>query len=205
MLIRLFVLCAGLATLSACGGSDLQDPPVDMGNFRLGLNIAVADKAEKVPISRTATPDEWEEAMRKAVDDRFGRYAGSRLYNIGISVDGYALAPPGVPVLLAPKSVLVITANVWDDAEQKKLNDEGRQITVWEEGGASVIGTGLTRGRDRQMEVLSYNAVKKVEEWFLTHPEWFDIKSAAPTSEAAQAAPPGRPATTDTQALPVVN
>ncbi len=55
MLIRILVLCAGLAAVSACGRRDLDEPPVDMGNFRLGLNIAVADKAEKVPISRTAS------------------------------------------------------------------------------------------------------------------------------------------------------
>ncbi len=30
----------------------------------------------------------------EAVQDRFGRYNGDRFYNIGINVDGYALAPP---------------------------------------------------------------------------------------------------------------
>lgn len=179
MLMRPLALCAVLA-ITACGRSDLEEPPADLGNFRLGLNIAVADNAEKVPISRTATEEEWETSIRQAVDDRFGRYSGSKLYNIGISVDGYALAPPGIPVIAAPKSVLVVTANVWDDAAQKKLNAEGRQITVWEDAGANILGSGLIRGRDAQMERLSYNAVKKVEEWFLEHPEWFDIPTAAP-------------------------
>ncbi|WP_128254708.1 hypothetical protein [Falsirhodobacter deserti] len=187
MPIRLLVLCAGLAALTACGRSDLEDPPADLGNFRLGLNIAVADNAEKVPISRTATPDEWETAIRKAVDDRFGRYRGSKLYNIGISVDGYALAPPGIPVIAAPKSVLVITANVWDDAAQTKLNAEGKQITLWEDAGANILGSGLIRGRDRQMESLAYNAAKKVEEWFQQNPEWFDIQQ--PAAAAADAVP----------------
>ena len=192
-MIRLLVLCAGLAALVACGRSDLEEPPVDMGNFRLGLNIVVADKAEKVPISRTATPDEWEAAIRQAVQDRFGRYKGSKLYNIGISVDGYALAPPGIPVIAAPKSVLVITANVWDDAAQQKLNAEGKQIHLWEDAGANILGSGLIRGRDRQMESLAYNAAKQVEIWFQSNPEWFDIRSAAPATLAAQTAPPDRP------------
>lgn len=193
MLIRLFALCAALG-LAACGRSDLEDPPVDMGNFRLGLNIVVADNVEKVPISRTASPDEWEASVREAVNDRFGRYKGSKLYNIGISVDGYALAPPGIPVIAAPKSVLVVTANVWDDASQTKLNAEGKQITVWEDAGANILGSGLIRGRDAQMERLSYNAVKQVEAWFQENPAWFDIHSAAPATAAAQSAPPGRPA-----------
>lgn len=190
---RAIALCLSLGMLAACGQRDLDEPPVDMGNFRLGLNIVVADNAEKVPISRNATPDEWEAAMSKAVTDRFARYKGSRLYNIGISVDGYALAPPGIPVLAAPRSVLVVTANVWDDAEQKKLNATGKQFTVWEDGGASIIGTGLTRSAEDQMEVLSYFAVKKIEEWLVENPSWFGITSAAPIGPVAQASPPRRP------------
>ena len=193
--------------LSACGKSDLAEPPVPLGDFALGLNIVVADKVQKVPISRTATVEEWEEVMSKAVDDRFGRYTGTRLYNIGIAVEGYALAPPGIPVVAAPKSILVITANVWDDAKQVKLNPEGEQFTVFESlSGDTVIGTGLTRSKRQQMEALSYNAVRKVEQWFLTHPEWFNIgpdgttapvwddsPSVAPT--AATVRPPRRPVT----------
>lgn len=193
--------------LAACGKSDLADPPVPLGDFALGLNIVVADKVQKVPISRTASVEEWEEVMSKAVDARFGRYTGSRLYNIGIAVEGYALAPPGIPVVAAPKSILVITANVWDDAKQVKLNPEGEQITVFESlSGDTVIGTGLTRSKRQQMEALSYNAVKKIEHWFLTHPEWFnmapdgsampvwdDSPSVAPTTATMR--PPRRPAT----------
>jgi len=126
--------------------------------------------------SRAATPEAWEAAIKKAVDDRFGRYNGSKLYNIGISIDAYALAPPGVPVVLKPKSVLVITANIWDDAAQKKLNPEGKQFTIFEKMSAeTVVGSGLTQSKERQMEILSYNAVKKVEEWLLENPEWFGL------------------------------
>lgn len=194
------LLAAGLA-LAACDRRDLEKPPVPLGDFALGLNIVVADKVQKVPISREATPDEWEAAMKKAVNDRFGRYTGSTLYNIGISVDGYALAPPGIPVIAAPKSVLVITANIWNDAEQKKLNPEGYQITVMESiSGATVIGSGLTRTKAQQMDALSYNAVYKVQQWLLAHPEWFPAAPGAvvpagqlPAAPAAPAnpAPPG--------------
>lgn len=167
--------------LAACGQSDLADPPVPLGDFALGLNIVVADKVEMVPISRKATPDEWETAMKKAVADRFGRYEGTKLYNIGISVDGYALAPPGIPVVAAPKSVLVVTANIWDDAAGKKLNVEGRQFTVFESlSGDTVIGTGLTRTKQQQMDALSYNAAKKVETWLLENPEWIGLPPLPP-------------------------
>ena len=192
MMRSLSACIVSLGLLSACAESDLVEAPVPLGNFALGLNIVVADNVQKVPISRDATVEEWEATMKKAVDDRFGRYKGTKLYNIGISVDGYALAPPGIPVVAAPKSILVITANVWDDAAQKKLNEKGEQITVFESlSGETVIGTGLTRSKQQQMDALAYNAVKRVEDWFLKHPEWFDIDpdplGASATAEAVPA------------------
>lgn len=171
------ILAAGV--VAGCARNDLNDPLAPLGAFGLGLNIVVADNAQKVPISREASEEEWEAAVKQAVADRFGRYEGTRLYNIGISVDGYALAPPGIPILAAPKSVLVITANVWDDAAGKKLNAEGAQFTIFESlSGETVIGTGLTRSKREQMAALSYNAAKRVEEWFLENPEWFGMTQA---------------------------
>jgi hypothetical protein len=188
--MRLIALLS-LGLLAACATNDLADPPVPLGDFQLGHNVVVADKMQMVPISRPATVDEWETAMKEAVENRFGRYEGTKLYNIGISVDGFALAPPGIPVVAAPKSVLVITANIWDDAAQKKLNEKGKQLTVFEGlSPESVIGSGLTRTKAQQMEALSYNAVKAVERWLLTNPEWFGIdpeaaKTALAAAEAA--------------------
>ena len=177
--VRFLAVGLGLCVLAACQTTDLMEPPVPLGNFALGLNIAVADNVQKVPISREVTPDAWKAAVVKAVDDRFGRYQGTKLYNIGISIDAYALAPPGIPVVLKPKSVLVITANIWDDAAQKKLNSEGKQLTIFEKVSAeTVIGSGITRTKQQQMDVLSYNAAKAVEGWLLTHPEWFGMPTA---------------------------
>nr|WP_232489125.1 hypothetical protein [Rhodobacter amnigenus] len=187
LILRRVALFAGLSMLAACAGNDLEEPPVPLGDFALGLNIVVADNVQKVPISREASAEEWEAVMKEAVAARFGRYEGSRLYNIGISVDGYALAPPGIPVVAAPKSVLVITANIWDDATQTKLNPEGEQFTVFEGmSGDTVIGSGLTRTKKKQMEVLSYNAVKRVEAWLAQHPEWFPTGGAVPVPATAE-------------------
>lgn len=216
--LRPAALALGLLALAGCARNDLEEAPVPLGDFALGLNIVVADNVQKVPISREASVEEWEAAMKQAVADRFGRYQGSRLYNIGISVDGYALAPPGIPIIAAPKSVLVITANIWDDATQTKLNAEGKQITVFESlDGDSFIGTGLTRNRKQQMDALSYNAVKRVEQWLLDHPEWFPTgpdavplaapldASAEPAATVASAQPTGAapaPATPQRSPLP---
>ena len=187
-----FMLAAGL---SACAAkSDLAEPPANLGNFVLGHNIVVVDNIQKVPISRDADPKDWEVAMKKAIEDRFGqkRYDGDRIYNLGISVDAYALAPPGIPIVASPKSAVVITASIWDDATQKKLNNEGVQFTVFEGlNGETLIGTGLTRNGEEQMQALSYNAAKRVETWLLDNPEWFGLppKAVSTAPDAAAAAP----------------
>lgn len=185
------LLC--LPLLAACATEDLAtSPPVPLGEFDLGLNITVTTNMQKVPISREATGAEWEAAMEKAIADRFGRYDGNRLYNFGISIDAYALAPPGIPVIAAPKSVLAITANIWDDRIKTKLNPEGKQMIVFEGfSGESVIGTGITRTREEQMAALAFNAAKAVERWLLENPRWFDVDPAAAAAAlAAGAAPP---------------
>ncbi len=176
MLRRFLAVLLGVSLLASCQKNDLAEAPVPLGNFKLGLNIVVADNMKKVPISRPATADEWETALKKSVDARFSRYSGTKFYNIGIAVDGFALAPPGVPIIASPKSVLVITANIWDDATGTKLNAEGVQFTIFESfSGETVLGSGLTRSREKQIEILSYNAAKRVEEWILENPEWVGL------------------------------
>jgi hypothetical protein len=151
---------------------------------------------QKVAISRNATPEEWETALEAAMEQRFGRYEGAKLYNIGISIDAFALAPPGVPLVLNPKSALGITVTVWDDAEQKKLNEEGKQIIVMEKmSEKTVLGSGLMQSAAKQMEILSYNAAKSVEGWLLENPEWFGLPPlatpATPVVTTFGATPPG--------------
>jgi hypothetical protein len=217
MILRPLALCLGLLALAACARNDLADPPVPLGDFALGLNIAVADNIQMVPISRPAEPADWEAAIEKAVEDRFGetRYQGTKLYNIGINIDAYALAPPGIPLVASPKSVVVITANIWDDGAEKKLNEEGKQFTVFEGlSGETMIGSGLTKSKKQQMETLAFNAVKRVEDWLLEHPEWFGLtpealKAALEAREAeiaaARKAKAAAPAAAPVEAPPVAN
>jgi hypothetical protein len=191
---RHFAALALCAVLAACQTNDLAEPPVPLGDFSLGLNIVVTDKIQKVVISRDASPEDWEKALKKAIEDRFGRYNGPKLYNLGISIDAYALAPPGVPLVLKPKSALGITANIWDDAAQQKLNVEGKQLIIFEKmSGETVVGSGLTRSKQQQMDILSYNAAKAIEGWLLENPEWFGLPpkpvAAAPTGTSFSTPP----------------
>lgn len=187
-----FALLGLVLILGACAATDpLEEDLPDMGDFRLAYNIVVADNMQQVPPSREASGEEWIEVLTAEIDRRFGGYEGDRLYHIAIHVDAYALAPPGIPVVLQPRSILVISANVWDDELQAKLHEEPRQLTIFEGAAAEtfLIGSGLARTREEQMQVLARNAARQVQLWMLQNPEWFSIdEDAAAEAEAALAA-----------------
>ena len=185
------IALAVCAALSGCGATnDLSKPPTPFGEFQLGYDIVIADKAEPVGPSRKATPEEWEAAMKTAVDARFRRYDGNKLYHLGIAVNAYALAVPGIPILISPKSVVVVSVDVWDDTAQRIINAETKQFTVFEGlSGSTVIGSGLTKTREQQMQTLSENAARQINDWLVTNKVWF-----TPEAAAARAALPPAPA-----------
>lgn len=184
-----FALLGLVLILGACAATDpLEEELPDMGDFRLAYNIVVADNMQQVPPSREASGEEWIEVLTAEIDRRFGGYEGDRLYHIAIHVDAYALAPPGIPVVLQPRSILVISANVWDDELQAKLHEDPEQLTIFEGAAAEtmIIGSGLARSREEQMQVLARNAARRIQLWMLTHPEWFSIdEDAAAEAQAA--------------------
>lgn len=185
-MIRKFAALALMALAVACtDASDLNDAPADLGNFKLGHNVVVASKMRQAALSREATEEEWVAALTKAVDERFGRYDGDRLYHLGVSVEGFSIAPPGVPLVASPKSILIIRVTVWDDALGKKLSDEPKQFTVFESlSGETLVGSGLTQSKEQQMQNLSRNAAKLIQNYMLQNPEWFPGIGEAKASKA---------------------
>ena len=177
--LRRFALLGLFMALAACdaGTKELtEEPPVDLGNFALGHNVVVAEGMQQGPFSRKATEEEVQTALQSAIGQRFGRQDGDKLYHLGLKVEVYALALPGVPVVLTPKSVLAVAANVWDDEKGVKLNDEPKLLTVFEGvSGSTIVGSGLTRRKDEQLEILSRNMARAVERWLLENGQWFDI------------------------------
>jgi hypothetical protein len=175
-LLQKLALLVGIGLLAACGAGDLKKPPVPLGDFVLGLNIAIADTAQVPGISRQATADEWEAAIKQAMDDRFGRYEGNRIYNFGINVEGYVLAPPGVPVVASPRSALIVRVHVFEDATQTQLNPGGERLIMVEGVSAeSFIGSGWTQTKKQQMAKMAYRAALAVQNYLLENPEWFGL------------------------------
>lgn len=178
-------LAAGLALtlLAACAPAtrDLAGPVEPLGEFRLGYNIVNVENTRKVEPSRNATPEEWQAAFTKAIDDRFGRFDGSQLYHIGISVDGYSLAVTGVPVVATPQSVAIIRVWLYDDALGGRVNEEPEQISIFERlpSEAIVLGSGATQTREEQMQNIAENGARLIEVWMRKNPEWFQARPGA--------------------------
>ena len=176
---RVIALLMGIVMLAACNGArDLGDAPVPLGDFNLVHNLAVASKAVQGPLSRTASEEELVKALTDATAERFGRYKGTRNYHFGMSVEGYVLAQPGIPIVFAPKSILIINVTVWDDAKNLKLTPEPHQITVLESlDQGAIVGSGYTKSAEEQLKNLSQNAAKQIENFLVQQNKekgWFN-------------------------------
>lgn len=187
--LRHAALClAAAAALAGCGGRDLSQPAPEFGDMALGYAIVVAKNAQPVGPSRKASPEEWEASIRDAVQARVGRQQGEKLYHLGIGVDGYALAVPGIPIVLSPKSALVASVTLWDDTAQVKVNAEPERFTVLEAiSPETVISSGLTQSRETQIENLSLALARAIENWLVENEEWFTPEAAAGRALRAQA------------------
>ena len=190
------LLLAGLMVAACTNVKDLDDAPAYLGDFRLGHNIVVAPNLTKGPASREATEEEWIEAMTGAIDERFGRYEGDSLYHLGISIEGYVLAIPGIPLVAAPKSALILKVTAWDDANETKLNEKPETITIVESiSGRTLISSGLTQSKETQLKNLTQNAAKLIQNWLVRQNNsegWFEADGVPalqkPQGQQAQAA-----------------
>ena len=94
--MRRLMALFGLLVVTACtNANDLDKEPAYLGNFELGHNVVVAPNLTKGPASREASKEEWTSAVTKAITDRFTRYEGSKLYHLGVSIEGYVSGDPG--------------------------------------------------------------------------------------------------------------
>lgn len=168
-MIRVIAVLMSVAMLAACNGAaDLNKAAVPLGDFNLVHNIAVAPKAQMGPLSRKASAEMLTKALTDATEERFGRYDGTRSYHFGMSIEGYVLAQPGIPLVFAPKSILIVNLTVWDDALNKKLNYKPNQITVLESfDQGPVVGSGYTKSAEEQLKNLSQNAAKSIERYLV--------------------------------------
>ena len=161
----------GLAVLGGCATPDplTQDLP-EMGDFQLALTVVVSENAKKIPPSRNATPEKLKATMVSEIERRFGAYRGGKDFIIAVNIDGYALAPPGIPIVLTPKSILVVSANLWTADPQEKIAGP-EQITTFEGADTLLLGSGLVKDADEQLTTLARNMSRKIQSWLLRNPD----------------------------------
>lgn len=194
-MVRILSALISIVVLTACNGaSDLDKPAVPLGDFNLYHNIVVAPKVQKLPISREVSKEVLTTAIKDAIAERFDRYNGTRNYHFGVSVEGYILAPPGIPLVLAPKSIMILNLTVWDDAAGKKLTAEPHQITVFESlDQGPIVGSGYTKTAEEQLKNLSQNAAKSIESYLVKQNKaegWFERPADAVIERAEVASAP---------------
>ncbi len=164
-----------LLVLGACSGQPLTERPEPIGDFRLGYAIANVERPEQGPFSRVLPDATIKAEAEEAVRARLGRYDGDGLYHVGMAVGGYVLAQPGVPILYSPKSVMIVDVTVFDNATRQKLNAEPHRITAFEglENTVPIVGSGLARNAEAQLENLSEQVAVQLEAWLRENEEWF--------------------------------
>lgn len=166
-LLRPLILASALL-LAACEGTTDQEvtQAAPVGDFKLGYAIVVAKDVEKGPFSRDATPKEIEDAVHAALMEKFGGLDGKSFYHIAVGVGAYALAEPGIPLLVSPKSAMVADVTLWDDRKKAKINPEPHTITVVEAlGTGGLFGSGFSMTREEQLRMLSVRMAEKIEAW----------------------------------------
>ncbi|WP_286193366.1 hypothetical protein [Tropicibacter sp. R16_0] len=187
-MIRLLFSLACVSFLAACGSTQLNEAPEDLGAFSARVIHVYTDKAKQWPLSRSAEPSEWNAPMENAMETRLRRYQGGQEYDVAVSLEGYMLAPPGVPVLVNPKSVAVVNVFVYDVANETFLAKK-QQMEIFEDttGQSAILGSGHSRTKEEQIAGLSLNIADAIEEWIAEqHAEngWFNARAEpAPASE----------------------
>ena len=172
------VALLSVVVLSACGdpNKDLAEAPVAIGDFRLGHTVAFADNIQKPFYSRSLSSDQIEQSVSTAVERRLRRYDGDGLYHLGIVLGGIVLAQPGVPLVATPSSQLLIDITIYNNETRQKLNEEPARLRATEGKWTPVIGSGLARNSEQQLENLSNQIAIQIERWLRRNPEWFEPK-----------------------------
>ncbi|RLJ40776.1 hypothetical protein BCF46_3347 [Litoreibacter meonggei] len=186
--MRAILAALSVATvLSACAVANPDtEEQVPLGDFKLDLNVAVTDNARKMGVTRAATAEEWEQVLEAAIDKRFRRYEGEKLYHLSYSLDGYILATKGGRLALAPRSAMSVTVHVWDSETKTRLEERSKQILVLEQlDGETFIGSGFFNSKEQQMQNLAAQFAKAVERWLVSNGDLFGQDVDAEAKEAA--------------------
>ncbi|MGR3495317.1 hypothetical protein [Citreimonas sp.] len=172
------VLFAALIALAGCTAptDDLDGPLEPLGDFQLGFSEVVAPNLQAMLVTETVDAATWTAAVDEAIETRFGRFEGSRCYHLGVSVEAYSMPPPLLPGRLA----LAARVTVWDDAAQRKLNEDTKLITVIRALDGSI--SRAARTREDKVRLLAEGVARETEDWLREMQQtegWFEASDGA--------------------------
>lgn len=185
-MIRILAFLTSLVLLAACGETELNEAPEDLGDFNMRVSFVYTDKALQWPLSRAAEASEWNEPIERAMAARLGRYSGSGKYDVAVTLEGFLLATGGIPVLVNPKSAAVVNVFVYDVTTQTYLAKE-HQMKIFEDttGESAIIGSGYSRTKAEQIDGLSLRIIDALEEYMAEQHAlhgWFGAATTTPVS-----------------------
>lgn len=178
---RLLTAVMAFLVLAACEATQLNEPPEQLGEFKARVLHVYTEKALQWPLSRKADPSEWNKPMEDALRARLARYDGRQEYDVAVTLEGFLLATPGIPVVVNPKSVAVVNVFVYDVAKKEFLVKK-KQMQIFEDttGESAILGSGYSRTKEEQIAGLSLRIADAIEELLAEeHREkgWFDLRA----------------------------
>ena len=155
------------SALVAVGCTEVDpEVPSPIHDFKLGYATVAAKNAVMAPGSRTAEAGELEAALQASLEERLGKYRGTKFYHVAVAIEAYSLGAVGVPLLVSPKSAFVLRATVWDDAAGVPLEPRSHRLTVVEPASpAMIVGSGIMHTRERQLQIVADESAKAIENW----------------------------------------
>ena len=172
LLISAFLLFTG------CSISDYPSditPVQQIENFKLGHLVVKAENTQKGFFSRNASEEILESTLKKKLLNSLSKQNGSHFFHISVVVSGYVLAKPGLPIILSPKSVLILDVFIFDDESEQKVFNKPKRFSIFESlNGNTIIGSGLTLTAEEQLDNLTTIATYKISQWLVSNKDVFE-------------------------------
>lgn len=148
------------------GSEDLTADPEPFGDFRLATVHVSADYSQTVPFAREAAAEDLEAALAAELKRRLGRYSGKKRYSVEVEVGAHFIAPAGIPIVLSPRSTMVLNVTVRERVTWKAMNEDPRMFLVGEPfSGKTIVGSGVVQGKEEQIQALAERSAYLIERW----------------------------------------
>ena len=95
---------------------------------------------------------------------------GNQFFHISVVVSGYVLAKPGIPIILSPKSILIVDVSIFNDESEQKVFNKPKRFSIFESlSGNTILGSGLTLTAEEQLDNLTTIATYKISQWLVSN------------------------------------